>query len=574
MPGKATKKKTAAVRKALVERLKAVQRKPKITSHECSACAVRTDKWFARCPSCGRFQTCFAWINDPRRKALERPRAANPWNEEDPALAGQGGGMQPTGYGGAGGYMGTGGFGDPSPHRADPGADDEDTEEEDDDDDVVETRQGHRMVLPKARQLSRVAPTVIEHVPSGYEPFDEVTAGGAVSGTVSGWTAFPGVGKSTFLLEALAGYAATGAKCVYASVEEPEGDISARAKRLSLYETYKGCSKNLIIIAAETNDPDVEVSDADVARAMQQKEALSDIRAVIAAADKKGAEYLVVDSAAPMHSKDVLAPTGKVGGKNRQLAHVVKTCYARAHRQHEYRGASKMTIFVILHSTKNGDSNVPQEFVHDLDATFVGEHLVVKQTEKHPPEIVAATDQKKPSGMIWFRSHGKNRGGDITLRTICHMTARGLARVGNEEEAIAYYRELRLLQRTSGKLSAPPRDAFTNATAPATKTKRSEQARSSGRSGDPSAARSEETRAKTPPIETYALEGEGETPKKKRRKKTERARSESPSAGSQGSRTRPGGRETRAKLGENSTRSRKTTPQKRGVALQRKRARA
>ena len=530
MPGKATKK----TRKITPPKVLIVK-KPKITSHECSACAVRTVRWFARCPSCGKFRTCFAWL-DPARKALERPRAQNPWNEEDPSLAGQGGSMQPDGSGYGGGYGGGGGgFGDP---RAEPEEDQGIRAElgADDDDDVVETRQGHRMVLPRARQLSRVPATVIEHVPSGYEPFDEVTAGGAVSGTVSGWTAFPGVGKSTFLLEALAGYAAAGAKCVYASVEEPEGDISARAKRLGLYETYKGCSKNLIIIAAETNDPDVEVSDEDVARALQQKEALSDIRAVIAAADKKGAEYLVVDSAAPMSSKDVLAPTGKIGGKNRQLAHVVKTCYARAHRQHEYRGASKMTIFVILHSTKSGDSNVPQEFVHDLDSTFVGEHLTVKRTEKNPPEIVATPDQKKPSGMIWFRSHGKNRGGAITLRTICHMTEKGLARVGNEDEAIAYYYELRLLQRTNGKLPKPPEEP-TVVAKKASKKGATKSATKSAKSVTKKDARSIEQL----PLETYSLDGE-EKPAKKTK--------------------------------TNSTRSRKARPEKPKVALQKKRTRA
>lgn len=529
MPGKATKK----TRKATPPKVLVVK-KPKITSHECSACAVRTVRWFARCPSCGKFRTCFAWL-DPARKALERPRAQNPWNEEDPSLAGQGGSMQPDGGGYGGGYGGgSGGFG--TQPSAALGAEDDDQDDDEDDDDVVETRQGHRMVLPRARQLSRVPATVIEHVPSGYEPFDEVTAGGAVSGTVSGWTAFPGVGKSTFLLEALAGYAAAGAKCVYASVEEPEGDISARAKRLGLYETYKGCSKNLIIIAAETNDPDVEVSDEDVARALQQKEALSDIRAVIAAADKKGAEYLVVDSAAPMSSKDVLAPTGKIGGKNRQLAHVVKTCYARAHRQHEYRGASKMTIFVILHSTKSGDSNVPQEFVHDLDSTFVGEHLTVKRTEKNPPEIVATPDQKKPSGMIWFRSHGKNRGGAITLRTICHMTEKGLARVGNEDEAIAYYYELRLLQRTNGKLPKPPEEP-TVVAKKASKKGATKSATKSAKSVTKKDARSIEQL----PLETYSLDGE-EKPAKKTK--------------------------------TNSTRSRKARPEKPKVALQKKRTRA
>lgn len=425
---------------------------------------MRKTQWFDRCPSCGAFKSCFGWL-DPKRKALTLPASANPWEEEIPqqGSAGYGGNSAGGGYGSADGVSEEGGY-------------DEDGDEEDgDEDEEIIDRQGQRLVLPKVKLLSRVKPTELVHAPSGYEPFDEVTAGGAVQGTVSGWTAFPGVGKSTFLLEALAGYAATGVKVAYGSVEESSGDISKRAERLGLYDRYKGSRKNLLIIAAEATDPDQEISDEAAARAIAQSEALSNVRAMIAAADKRGAKILVVDSASRMHSKEVRGTDKRmVGGKNKQLVHVVKTCYHRAHRLHEYKGFSEMTIFVILHSTKNGDSNVPQEFIHDLDSTFVGEHVMVKETKNSPPEIDAAPNQKKPTGMIWFRSHGKNRGGDVMLRTFCHMTARGVSRVGNEEEAIEYARELRKLQKqglstASAKLSPATKTHAPLEPAPATK---------------------------------------------------------------------------------------------------------
>ena len=56
--------------------------------------------------------------------------------------------------------------------------------------------------------------------------------GGAVLGGVTLVGGDPGVGKSTLLMQALAGLAAKGCRSLYVSGEESAGQTAARARRL------------------------------------------------------------------------------------------------------------------------------------------------------------------------------------------------------------------------------------------------------------------------------------------------------------------------------------------------------
>src|SRR5262249_58764950 len=69
-------------------------------------------------------------------------------------------------------------------------------------------------------------------VPTGIGELDRVLGGGAVLGGVTLLGGDPGVGKSTLLLQALAGLAHKGCRALYVSGEESAGQTAARARRL------------------------------------------------------------------------------------------------------------------------------------------------------------------------------------------------------------------------------------------------------------------------------------------------------------------------------------------------------
>src|SRR6202011_6166991 len=68
-------------------------------------------------------------------------------------------------------------------------------------------------------------------IPTGIGELDRVLGGGAVLGGVTLVGGDPGVGKSTLLMQALAGLAAKGCRSLYVSGEESAGQTAARGRR-------------------------------------------------------------------------------------------------------------------------------------------------------------------------------------------------------------------------------------------------------------------------------------------------------------------------------------------------------
>ena len=67
---------------------------------------------------------------------------------------------------------------------------------------------------------------------SGLGELDRVLQGGLVPGSVTLLGGEPGIGKSTLLLQALAGLAAAGRRCLYVTAEESAQQVRLRAERL------------------------------------------------------------------------------------------------------------------------------------------------------------------------------------------------------------------------------------------------------------------------------------------------------------------------------------------------------
>src|SRR6185437_10653998 len=68
--------------------------------------------------------------------------------------------------------------------------------------------------------------------PTGIGELDRVLGGGVVLGGVTLLGGDPGVGKSTLLMQALAGLAAKGCRSLYVSGEESAAQTASRARRL------------------------------------------------------------------------------------------------------------------------------------------------------------------------------------------------------------------------------------------------------------------------------------------------------------------------------------------------------
>ncbi len=71
-------------------------------------------------------------------------------------------------------------------------------------------------------------------IPTGLPGVDRVLGGGLVPSTVALLAGEPGIGKSTLLLQLVAGLSAAGHACLVASGEESRRQVSARARRLGI----------------------------------------------------------------------------------------------------------------------------------------------------------------------------------------------------------------------------------------------------------------------------------------------------------------------------------------------------
>jgi DNA repair protein RadA/Sms len=77
-------------------------------------------------------------------------------------------------------------------------------------------------------------PEIDQRVPTGLPGLDRVLGGGIVPGSVGLLSGEPGIGKSTLLLQMLAGITARGLSCLLVSGEESHAQVAVRARRLGL----------------------------------------------------------------------------------------------------------------------------------------------------------------------------------------------------------------------------------------------------------------------------------------------------------------------------------------------------
>jgi DNA repair protein RadA/Sms len=195
--------------------------------------------------------------------------------------------------------------------------------------------------------LSEVAPDAAERIGTGLSELDRVLGGGAVLGGVVLLGGDPGIGKSTLLMQALAGMAAAGRRVLYASGEESAAQIALRARRLGA----DGVERVLVQATVELE----ELEDA---------------------IDSEKPHVVVVDSIQTLRSSGLESSAGSVGQLREVAARLVELAKRRG-----------IALFLIGHVTKEGALAGPKILEHLVDTvlSFEGDatlsHRIVRASK-------------------------------------------------------------------------------------------------------------------------------------------------------------------------------------------------
>ncbi len=208
---------------------------------------------------------------------------------------------------------------------------------------------------------------------SGIGEFDRVAGGGLVPGSALLIGGDPGIGKSTLLLQVVAGLASgkTGARCAYISGEESIGQVRMRAARLAVKDSP-------VTLAAATN-----------------------VRDILATLDSDGApDIVVIDSIQTMYLDALESAPGTVSQVRASAQELIRLAKRRG-----------ITVLLVGHVTKEGTIAGPRVLEHMVDTVmyFEGER-------GHQFRILRAV---------------KNRFGPTDEIGVFEMTDTGLAEVAN-----------------------------------------------------------------------------------------------------------------------------------------------
>lgn len=186
-----------------------------------------------------------------------------------------------------------------------------------------------RHTRSEPRSLSDISPTSVNRSSSGISEFDRVLGGGIVPGSVVLVGGDPGIGKSTLLLQAIAGVAKNGARSLYVSGEESPEQVKMRAERLSI-------RSDDIVILAETA-----------------------LESIVHVATKLSPNLIVVDSIQTVYSDELVSAPGSVSQ--------VRECAAKLMH---FAKRSDIPIFLVGHVTKEGAIAGPRVLEHIVDTVL------------------------------------------------------------------------------------------------------------------------------------------------------------------------------------------------------------
>ena len=226
-----------------------------------------------------------------------------------------------------------------------------------------------------ARPLSEVAARADSRLETGLPGLDRVLGGGLVSGSVVLLGGEPGIGKSTLLLQASRGIAASSREVLYATGEESAEQVRLRADRL-------GVSAETLLVLAET-----------------------DVDRIVAEAKRRKPAAVVVDSIQAVRQPALSSAPGTVS-QVRECAAAL-AAYAKDH---------DVPVLLVGHVTKDGSLAGPKSLEHLVDA-------------------VVSVDGERGSSRRILRAV-KNRFGPVDEVALYEMTAAGLDEIANASAAL------------------------------------------------------------------------------------------------------------------------------------------
>jgi len=218
-------------------------------------------------------------------------------------------------------------------------------------------------------ELAEVSDQKVTRLEIGISELDRVLGGGIVAGSVILIGGDPGIGKSTLLLQVLAGLMGR-LKCLYVSGEESLQQINMRAKRLQL--------------------------DVGALRCLTE----TSVEQILAVAGKEKPGLLVIDSIQTLYSEEVQSAPGSVSQVRESAAALVR-----------YAKQMNCAMVLVGHVTKDGSLAGPRILEHMVDAV-----LYFQSDEGSRYRVIRAF---------------KNRFGAVNELGVFAMTGQGLKEVSN-----------------------------------------------------------------------------------------------------------------------------------------------
>lgn len=285
------------------------------------------------------------------------------------------------------------------------------------------------------KQLSDILSSAYElpRTKTGVEFFDRLIGGGLVLGKAYLIAGGPGTGKSTLLMQVLAGLAAQKLSCLYVSGEEDENQIASRANRV--LEPPKPSKKKRKKAAVEEEAEESlidEDSPANYISLWSTRDTGEAAGAIRAAAPK----LVIVDSIQEIGNEELETAFGG----HKQVDDLMRLCIEEAKKVNA-------AIIFVCQVTKNGDPAGPKRAEHltdcnmKIDAVDAEDISFDDDPEEDEEDARRRRRRRKKDDDVnpaereyRFVTCWKNRFAPANTQAVLRMTARGLIEAKNRDD--------------------------------------------------------------------------------------------------------------------------------------------
>lgn len=181
----------------------------------------------------------------------------------------------------------------------------------------------------RPQRLSEITTKAEDRISTGLSELDRVLGGGLVSGSLTLVGGYPGIGKSTLLLQICQKLGEQGKKILYISGEESPRQIKMRADRLGIYT-------DMLKLLSETN-----------------------MTAIENAINKEMPDHVIIDSIQTVYMEEVSSAPGSVTQIREATSKLMHICKSRG-----------VSVIIVGHVTKDGSIAGPRVLEHMVDTVL------------------------------------------------------------------------------------------------------------------------------------------------------------------------------------------------------------